>query len=59
MWTNESDKAMALSRLKQAIRFADGLDQEEQDHLAEIMRMIEERVPAECFDGLGEFKGSF
>lgn len=62
MWTTESDKAMAIARIKQAVRFAtdDGaLDQEEQDHLAEIIRLIEERVPAECFAGLGEFKGSF
>jgi tellurite resistance protein len=62
MWTHDSDKAMAVSRLKQAVRFAtdDGaLDQEEQDHLAEIIRMIEERVPAECFAGLGEFKGVY
>ena len=61
MWTHDNDKADAVSRLRQAIRFADddnALDQEERDHLAEIMRMIEERVPAECFAGLGDFKGS-
>lgn len=62
MWTHESDKAMAVSRLKQAVRFADddgALDQEEREHLREIIRLIEERVPAECFAGLGEFKGVF
>ncbi len=61
MWTHDNDKAMAIARLKQAIGFADdegALDQEECDHLAEIMRLIEERVPAECFAGLGDFKGS-
>jgi tellurite resistance protein len=62
MWTTESDKAMAIARIKQVIWFAtdDGaLDQEEQDHLAEIIRLLEERVPAECFAGLGDFKGTY
>ena len=62
MWTHDNDKADAVFRLKQAIRFADddnALDQEERKHLAEIIRMIEERVPAECFAGLGEGKGWF
>ena len=60
MWTHDSDKAMAVSRLNQVVRFADddgALDQEEREHLREIIRLIEERVPAECFAGLGEFKG--
>ena len=57
MWTHESDKASAIARLKQVSQWAadDGaLDQEEQHHLREIIRMIDERVPAECFAGLGD-----
>ena len=57
MWEAEDDKASAIMRLKQVSRWAadDGaLDQEEQHHLAEIIRMIEERVSAECFAGLGD-----
>ncbi len=61
MWTHDNDKAMAIARLKQAITWGEGtgaFDHEEEQHLAEIMRLIEERVPAECFAGLGDFKGS-
>jgi tellurite resistance protein len=61
MWEPQDEKECAILRLKQVVRFAtdDGaLDQEEQDHLAEIIRLIEERVPAECFAGLGDFKGA-
>jgi hypothetical protein len=57
MWTHEDDKASAIMRLKQVSRWAaeDGaLDQEEQHHMNEIIRMIDERVPAECFAGLGD-----
>lgn len=62
MWEPEDEKECAILRLKQVVRFADddgALDQEEREVLREIIRMIQERVPAECFAGLGEFKGSF
>ncbi len=61
MWAHDNDKAMAIARLKQAIRWGEGtgaFDHEEEEPLAEIIRLIEERVPAECFAGLGDFKGT-
>ena len=61
MWTHDNDKAQAVSRLWQAVHHAlgdDDFDQEECDHLKEIMRLIETNVPAECFAGLGDFNGS-
>jgi len=60
MWTHDDDKRAAVTRLKQVVRWAvddAALDLEEQTHAYEIIRMIEERVPAECFAGLGDFKG--
>ena len=35
------------------------MDLEEADNLDEIIRLIDENVPAECFKGLGDFKGGF
>ena len=61
MWTHDNDKAVAVSRLTRAAHVAheSGLtDQEELEHLLEILRLIEERVPAECFAGMGDFKGA-
>ena len=57
MWTHDDDKRSAIMRLRQVARWAvddAALDLEEQNHLYEILRMIEERVPAECFAGLGD-----
>lgn len=57
-WTTEDDKKHALMRIigvRQRARKI--LDQEEADHLDEIIRLIEQNVPAECFKGLGDFKG--
>lgn len=55
-----TDKDFAIRRLRQAIyyctTFNTDFDQEERDHLREIMRIIE-NVPEECFDGFGDFKG--
>ena len=55
-----SDKDFAVRRLRQAIYYCtDGndFDQEERDHLTEILRIIEENVPEECFAGFGNFLG--
>lgn len=59
-WTVEDDKSHALMRLRGLRRRARKLmDLEEADNLDEIIRLIDENVPAECFKGLGDFKGGF
>ncbi|GEM_PF-5191329 len=60
MWTHDDDKRNAVARLWRAVMFAqssDEFDLEEREHLHEIMRMIGQNVPAECFAGFGDFKG--
>lgn len=55
-----SDRDFALRRLAVAIYYctdSGAFDQEEQDHLMELLRIIEENVPWECFAGFGDFKG--
>jgi len=57
-WTVENDKSAALSRII-SIRHRTRkiIDEEEADHLDEIIHLIRENVPAECFKGLGDFQG--
>ena len=56
-WTVLDDRKHALARLKGCVEIAGPLlDQEERDHLSEIIRLIDENVPAHHFKGLGDFR---
>jgi len=60
MTPTEQDKNWAVLRLADAIEVCSQsplFDQEEIDHLDEILNIIDNKVPAECFAGFGNFKG--
>jgi len=60
MTLEEQDKNSAVLRLADAIHLcgeSPNFDKEEIDHLDEILRIIDEEVPAEFFAGFRGFKG--
>lgn len=57
-WTEADDKSHAMLRLEWAKRYAlERMDQEEIDHITEVIRIIRDDVPASFFAGFGSFKG--